>query len=100
MKDPEISEPIDFEWDQYNQTKIRFKHGVTPKEAEEPFFNEKIVNFDESHSKTEQRYKLLGSTNAGRILLVVFTIRNNKIRIISARSANKKERNYHYGEKI
>ena len=96
---PEFPEPIDFEWDKYNQTKIRLKHGLTPKEAEEPFFNEKLVYFDESHSRTEHRYKLLGQTNAERILLIVFTIRGNKIRIISARSASKKERS-HYGKKI
>ena len=95
MQDALIPEPIDFEWDQFNTTKIRLKHGITTQEAEQAFFNQNLVFFDASHSSLEQRYKLLGITNRQKVLLVVFTVRGKKIRVISARSANKKERTYY-----
>jgi hypothetical protein len=47
---------------------------------------------DVKHSQEEIRWYLLGKTDAERFLFVVFTIRSNKIRIISARDMNKKER--------
>lgn len=60
MKDLAISEPIEFEWDKYNQTKIRLRHGITTEEAEQTFFNDYSVKFDELHSAAEQHYHLLG----------------------------------------
>jgi uncharacterized protein len=57
------------------------------------FFNRPLVaGPDEKHSKTEPRYHALGMTDAGRPLFVVFTIRDNKIRVISAREMNRRER--------
>ncbi|MHB8280446.1 MAG: BrnT family toxin [Candidatus Humimicrobiaceae bacterium] len=44
------------------------------------------------HSQEEDRYYVLGKTDAGRFLFIVFTIRKSNIRIISARVMNKKER--------
>ena len=93
-----MPQPITFEWDEYNKTKIRLKHNTTPEDAEQTFFNERLIIFDEKHSAIERRYQLIGTSNGGRILLIVFTVRNNKIRVISARSASKKERNF-YGKK-
>lgn len=95
MSDPELPEPITFEWDRHNTTKIRLKHNITPQEAEQPFFNHRLIIFDERHSMVEKRYQLLGISNTGRVMQIAFTIRNSKIRIISARSASKKERNFY-----
>ena len=81
-----------FEWDKGNESKITSRHGVTPLEAEEAFFNFNLTYYDSLHSHTESRYHLLGQTNDGRILFIVFTIRRQKIRVISARAANEKER--------
>jgi uncharacterized DUF497 family protein len=83
-----------FEWDNGNEQK-NVKHGVTPAEAEQVFFNEPvIITPDESHSVSEQRYRALGRTNAGRQLTVIFTLRNNEtlFRVISARDMHRKER--------
>jgi len=44
------------------------------------------------HSKTENRFYILGHTDSGRVLFLVFTVRKNKLRVISARDMNKKER--------
>lgn len=51
-----------------------------------------IVKNDVAHSMTEARYYVLGKTNAHRRLFLVFTVRNNKIRVISARDMSKEER--------
>ncbi|PJC66360.1 hypothetical protein CO018_02320, partial [Candidatus Beckwithbacteria bacterium CG_4_9_14_0_2_um_filter_47_11] len=47
---------------------------------------------DEKHSLKEKRYGVFGQTNNKRLLTIIFTIRNNKVRAISARDQNKKER--------
>lgn len=92
MHDLEISKPISFQWDKFNITKIRLRHGITTEEAEQPFFNDHWLQFDESHSSTEKRYQLLGKNHSERLLFIIFTIRGNKVRVISARQASRKER--------
>jgi uncharacterized protein len=82
-----------FEWDEGNLTKNWVRHEVTASECEQIFFNHPLVaTQDEKHSDQENRYFALGQTDAGRLLFVVFTIRNNLIRVISARAMNRKER--------
>jgi uncharacterized DUF497 family protein len=98
MDNIELPDPIDFEWDRHNLTKIRLRHNIDLEEAEQTFFNYYSLSFDQRHSVTEHRYQLLGISGKGRILFIIFTIRNNKIRIISAHSASKKERSI-YGKK-
>jgi uncharacterized protein len=82
-----------FQWDPGNIEKNWLKHGVSPLECEEVFFNQPLVLArDEKHSQTEERYYALGRTENDRHLFVVFTVRGKKIRVISARDMNKKER--------
>lgn len=92
MNSPELPEPISFQWDKGNQSKSLEKHGITNQEAEEAFFGEKLIAPDQRHSGTEQRFGMLGKTSSGNILFIVFTLRKQHIRIISARKADKKER--------
>jgi len=83
-----------FEWDAGNNCKNQ-KHGVSAAEAEHIFFNKPIiVTPDVAHSPTEPRFRALGSTNEGRRLTVIFTIRsgNTLLRVISARDMHRKER--------
>lgn len=83
----------EFEWDSGNLDKSYKKHGITPKEAEESFLDEHLLLLNDSkHSKSEKRFIALGRTTEDKLLFAAFTIRNNKIRIISVRLANKKER--------
>jgi uncharacterized protein len=57
------------------------------------FFNQPIVVAEDSvHSKAEERLYALGRTDADRLLFAVFTVRKDKIRIISARDMSSKER--------
>lgn len=94
-----LNETNGFQWDKGNDTKSASKHHVTCYEAESIFRNRPLViGNDIAHSKTEPRAFALGKTNEDRLLYISFTIRNDLIRVISARPMNKKEKN-HY-EKI
>ncbi|MFH0939619.1 MAG: BrnT family toxin [Planctomycetota bacterium] len=91
-----FSQITGFEWDEENINKNWEKHKVTHVECEEIFFKEPlIVQQDKTHSIFEERYFALGKTDKDRLLFVIFTIRGDKIRVISARDANKKERRYY-----
>ena len=82
-----------FQWDQRNLEKNWFKHGVSPLECEEIFFNQPlVVSPDVGHSDKEARFYALGRTDGDRYLFVVFTVRGRKLRVISARDMNRKER--------
>jgi uncharacterized DUF497 family protein len=84
-----------FDWDDGNSRKSSDRHAVSPVEAEQIFADERVlISADERHSENQARHHALGTTPAGRVLLVTFTIRHNgtKLRIISARAANRKER--------
>ncbi len=82
-----------FDWNRFNKEKNMIKHQVHYKECEEVFFNKPLIFFkDERHSVKEKRYGVFGQTDRKRLLTIIFTIRNNKIRVISGRNQNKKER--------
>ncbi|MBN1651884.1 MAG: BrnT family toxin [Bacteroidales bacterium] len=82
-----------FDWGEGNQDKNWILHQVSQSECEQVFFNEPIiVTNDKAHSIIEKRWYLLGQTNAKRMLFVVFTVRDKKIRVISARDMSKRER--------
>ena len=91
-----INDIIGFDWDEGNLNKNWIKHQVSNAECEEMLFNMPLlVADDRKHSQSEERYYALGKTNEGRELFIVFTLRNQKIRVISARDMNKKEREYY-----
>ncbi len=83
-----------FEWDEGNARKSLRKHRVTQAEAEQVLADEPLLAEDIEHSQAEIRYQALGKTADGRRLHVTFTLRGNgkKIRVISARDMNRKER--------
>lgn len=88
---------MDFEWDE-NKNKInKAKHGISFETAARVFLDENRVEiFDARNSKeNEDRFITIGK--AGKILFVVFTEREDRTRIISARLAEKKEKEAYYG---
>lgn len=88
-----LDERSGFDWDAANATKIWERHRVTPSEAEEVFSGRVVLQADDpAHSLDEPRYRILGETRAGRGLFIVFTIRREAIRVVSARPMNRKER--------
>jgi len=86
-----------FEWDSGNILKNEVKHGLKWQVIEELFFNEPLVVIeDKKHSsEVECRCAALGHIDNGRLISVIFTIRNRKIRVISARDMSKKERRFY-----
>jgi uncharacterized protein len=82
---------VEFEWDNGNSKKPK-AHGLTLTETEEAFFDKnKIIYADWKHSIREQRITLLGKTKTERLLNITYTIRKTKIRVVTARTANRKE---------
>jgi len=92
----DISNIQGFDWDTGNLDKNLKKHRVSNQESEEVFNNNPFISEDNQHSEHEERFKSLGKTNQGRLLFVSFTVRKIeqifKIRVISARDVNEKEK--------
>ena len=87
-----IKNVIGFDWDNGNKGKNFLKHKIKDEECEEVFFDyNKKISKDKIHSGKEERYVLIGKTKKQRLIFLVFTIRKNNIRVISARDLNKKE---------
>lgn len=87
-----FEKPLIFDWNEGNERKNLLKHKVTNTECESLFLNLPLILKDERHSKLENRYWALGTTTSKKYLHVTFTMRGNKIRVISARSMSRKER--------
>lgn len=82
-----------FDWHGGNAEKNWKRHGVSPSESEQVFFNRPLfISDDMAHSEHEKRFYVLGQTDEGRELFVAFTMRGKHIRVISARDMNRKER--------
>jgi len=92
-----------FSWDAHKAGSNLKKHGVSFEEAATIFADHDALDWDDAeHSHSEQRFKRLGASLRGRILIVVYTQRRSKygkeiIRIISARQATHKERKAYAG---
>ena len=85
------------EWDD-NKNRLNIKkHGISFETAALVFADEeRIEYYDKLHSQDEDRYVVLGCVQG--ILYVVYTMRDEAARIISARMANSQERMIYYGE--
>ena len=91
---------IKFDWDQWNVQKNESKHGVSRLEAESAFFDPRYKLFQdlEHSSLDEARYILYGKSLENRVLMVGFTLRGPRVRIITARPASRKERGIYADE--
>jgi len=82
-----------FEWDQSKARVNLRKHDVSFEEAESVFYDpESLTIADPDHSEDEFRFVDIGISNHNRVLVVVYTERKDRIRIISVRKATKNER--------
>ncbi len=84
---------VAFEWDENKATTNLKKHGVSFEEASTVFGDPLSLTIDDLlHSEEEDRFLILGQSHRRRLLVVSFTDRGAKIRIISARVASRRER--------
>ncbi len=91
----DLSPITGFDWDDGNSLKSVDKHSVSQVEAEQVFADIRLLLADDvKHSQDEVRYHALGRTLENRLLHVTFTLRANRtrVRVISARDMNRKER--------
>jgi uncharacterized DUF497 family protein len=82
-----------FEWDRKKSAANARKHGVTFEEATTVFGDPLSVTIDDpDHLSDEARFIILGVSVRRRVLIVVHTARGDRVRLISARTATRKER--------
>jgi uncharacterized protein len=79
-----------FDWDLHNVGHVA-RHGVDPAEVEEAFERPHIIIPSQDVSG-EKRWKLFGTSTAVRYLVVVFTIRERRLRPVTAHTMNRRER--------
>ena len=85
---------IKFSWDEHKAGQNVKKHKVSFQEALTVFYDENAIEyFDPEHSKSEDRFLILGLSGHFRIIVVSYCVqqKDSQIRIISARKATKKE---------
>ena len=92
---------LEFEWDEGKAKRNLKKHGVSFEEASSTFADPLALTIpDPLHSEEEDRFITLGESHRRRLLVVVSTDRANKVRIVSARVATRRERkDYEEGSK-
>ncbi len=87
---------LTFEWDDHKAKLNLEKHGVSFEEASTVFGDPLARTIpDPLHSEEEDRFVQMGESQGLKLLVVVFTERKDKIRIIGARVANRRERRDH-----
>ena len=87
---------MEFEWDEEKAALNLAKHGISFETAARVFDDPEYLEiYDLTHSKDEDRYIVIGKVDD--VLFVVYTEREERIRLISARVANVMERNQYYG---
>ena len=81
------------EFDQKKALSNLKKHGVSFDEAATALLDPMALAQEDANAQGEERYILVGMSNSGQLLALCYTLRgNDAIRLISARSATKKER--------
>ena len=87
----------EFEWDDAKRRSTIRKHGIDFKDAKLIFDGRPVLHAP-SNQKGEERWIAVGSLE-GFLISVIYTFRGEKIRLITVRRANRRERE-HYDEKI
>lgn len=83
---------MDFEWDPAKARSNLTKHGISFSDVEPAFYDQYAISMPDPGASSEERFVLVGMDAIGRVVVVVYTYRDNSIRVISARAATKAER--------
>ncbi len=81
-----------FEWDPAKAASNASKHGVRFSEAAIALQDDGAVTISDPDSESEERFVSVGVDDRGRVLVTIFTYREDAIRIVSSRRASKQER--------
>ena len=82
---------MEFEWDPNKAVANLRKHGVRFAEAVTVFQDDAMLTMPDENPE-EERFAAIGTGSLGRILVVIYTTRGDRVRIVSARKATRKER--------
>ena len=77
-----MAEAIEFDWDEQNKKHLK-SHRVSSQEFEQVIANDPL-DLEYQVESGEDRYKSLGVTDQGRTLIVVWTLREGKVRAVTA----------------
>jgi uncharacterized DUF497 family protein len=80
-----------FEWDEHNISHIA-RHDVKPEEAEQTILNDPFEFGYDPDVNGEERWTYVGETDHARILMVVITLRGEKIRVVTSFEAERRDR--------
>lgn len=80
-----------YDWDEANEEHISL-HGLYPEEVEEALEDSKRFFIPAYNTPTEQRYGIVGATFGGRIIRVVYVIRDGRYRVVTAFEASNSEK--------
>ncbi len=84
------------EWNEQKAQANFTKHGVSFDETVTVFYDPLYLeDYDEAHSGQEDRFKVIGESGNGRLLVVIYVEQIDRVRIISSRLATKNERRYY-----
>jgi uncharacterized DUF497 family protein len=87
------SDSVEFDWDSENIRHLK-RHRVAPHEFEEVMNNDPA--YLEYQTSDEQRYKVLGVTKAGRVLIAIWTPREGRVRAVTAYAASRAYRDLYW----
>lgn len=82
---------MEFEWDRRKAVANRKKHGVDFADAVAVLYDDLAVTIQDDHPD-EERHVTMGRDALGRVLVVVWAWRDDRLRLISARKATRRER--------
>jgi uncharacterized protein len=90
--------PLFFDWDQAYRDHIA-EHRVATAETEEAFLNAPLDLEVQEHETDLYRYRQIGETRSGRILVLLSTVRHDSVRIITAWDAPKAFKDFYLQQK-
>jgi hypothetical protein len=89
---------VEYEWDVRKAASNLVRHGVDFADAVAVFEDDMAITIDQPGS-AENRHLTVGADVLGRLLVVVYTWRGDRIRLISARKATRPERRQYEGKR-
>jgi uncharacterized protein len=93
------NQSMDFEWDEQKARANLAKHGIDFADAVGVFEDPFTLTREDPDAQGEQRFVSVGMDMLGRVLVVVYTHRGERIRPIYARRANRREREFYERER-
>lgn len=90
-RDDRNAEDIQFDWNSDNIRHIWEQHGIRPEQAEQAVRDPNCIDADAYSTEYERREGIVGMTDGGLMLQVIFTERSGRLRVIEAKKAERRQ---------